>query len=113
MIAGKEGNMGISFNEFHHMGMERYDGGADRWDFDHDGEMSIFEENCRRVHDNMMYEMMTESSDSKSHHWDDDEDLEDELEFMSPEERREALEDAGYDVDDFDDDFGDDFGDDF
>ena len=42
------------------MGMERYDGGADRWDFDHDGEMSIFEENCRRVHDDMMYEMMTE-----------------------------------------------------
>ncbi len=32
MVAGKEGNMGISFNEFHHFGMERYD--AD--DFDDD-----------------------------------------------------------------------------
>ena len=105
--------MGISFNEFHHMGMERNDGGEERWDFDHDGEMSIFEENCRRVHDDMMYEMITEEADSKSHYWGDDEDLEDELEFMSPEERREALEDAGYDADDFDDDFGDDFGDDF
>ena len=113
MIVRKEGNMGISFNEFHHMGMERYDGGEERWDFDHDGEMSIFEENCRRVHDDMMYEMRTGESDSKSHYWGDDEDLEDELEFMSPEERREALEDAGCDTDDFDDDLGDDFGDDF
>ena len=95
------------------MGMERYDGGEKRWDFDHDGEMSIFEENCRRVHDDMMYEMMTGGTDSKSHYWGDDEDLEDELEFISPEDRREALEDAGYDTDDFDDDFGDDFGDDF
>ena len=89
MIARKEENMGISFNEFHHMGMERYDGGADRWDFDHDGEMSIFEENCRRVHDDMMYDMITEEADSKSRHFGDDLD------------------------DDFDDDFGDDFGEDF
>ncbi len=29
----------------------------------------------------------------------------DELEFMDPEERREALEDAGFDADDFDDAF--------
>ena len=29
----------------------------------------------------------------------------DELEFMDPEERREALEDAGFDADDFDDEF--------
>ena len=86
MIARKEGNMGISFNEFHHMGMERYDGGEERWDFDHDGEMSIFEENCRRVHDDMMYEMRTEGTESKSRYWDDDKD-----------------------EDDFDDDFEDDF----
>ena len=29
----------------------------------------------------------------------------DELEFMDPEERREVLEDAGFDADDFDDEF--------
>jgi len=29
----------------------------------------------------------------------------DDLEFMDEDERREALEDAGYDPDDFDDDF--------
>ena len=35
-----------------------------------------------------------------------DEDLDlDDLEFMDEDERREALEDAGYDPDDFDDDF--------
>ena len=33
----------------------------------------------------------------------------DDLEFMDEDERREALEDAGYDPDDFDDDFDDDF----
>ena len=97
--------MGISFDEFHHFGMEKYDGGAERWDFDHDGEMSIFEENCRRVHDDMMYEMRTEEVDSRSHYWGDDDDILEDLDLMSPEERREALEDAGYDADDFDDDF--------
>ncbi len=40
---------------------------------------------------------------------DEEEELLDELEFMDADERREALEDAGYDVDDFDGDFGDDF----
>ena len=95
--------MGISFDEFHHFGMEKYDGGAERWDFDHDGEMSIFEENCRRVHDDMMYEMRTEEVDSRSHYWGDDDDILEDLDLMSPEERREALEDAGYDADDFDD----------
>lgn len=40
-------------------------------------------------------------------HSDDDEDeLDlDELEYMDEDERREALEEAGYDPDDFDDDF--------
>ena len=36
---------------------------------------------------------------------DEEEELMDELEFMDADERREALEDAGYDVDDFGDDF--------
>ena len=82
--------MGISFDEYHFCGMEKYDGGADRWDFDHDGEMSIFEENCRRVHDDMMMEMIDDVK-PKRHFWDDDDDLDE----------------------DFDEDFNDDFGDDF
>ena len=37
---------------------------------------------------------------------DDEEELDlDDLEFMDEDERREALEEAGYDPDDFDDDF--------
>lgn len=36
---------------------------------------------------------------------DDDEFDLDELEFMDEDERREALEEAGYDLDDYDDDF--------
>ena len=37
---------------------------------------------------------------------DDDDELDlDELEFMDEDERREALEEAGYDLDDYDDDF--------
>ena len=37
---------------------------------------------------------------------DDEDELDlDELEFMDEDERREALEDAGYDPEDFDDDF--------
>ncbi len=89
--------MGISFDEFHHFGMEKYDGGAERWDFDHDGEMSIFEENCRRVHDDMMMEMRNESVGDHKYFWDDDDD--------------DVFKD-GLD-DDLDDDLGDDFGDDF
>lgn len=42
-----------------------------------DGEMSIFEENCRRTYNEMRYEMITEESDSESHYWGDDEDLKD------------------------------------
>jgi hypothetical protein len=40
---------------------------------------------------------------------DEEEELRDEIEFMDPEDRRQAIEDAGYDPDDFGDDFGDDF----
>ena len=36
---------------------------------------------------------------------DEEDELKDEIEFMNPEERREAIEDAGYDPDDFDSDF--------
>lgn len=43
--------------------------------------------------------------DDRSDDDDEDEIDLDELEFMDEDERREALEDAGYDPDDFDDDF--------
>ena len=87
MIVRKEGNMGISFNEFHHMGMERYDGGEERWDFDHDGEMSIFEENSRRAYDQVMFDNIFGEDEKRStDDWDEEDDDED-----------------------FDDDFGDDF----
>ena len=79
--------MGISFNEFHHMGMERYDGGEERWDFDHDGEMSIFEENSRRAYDQVMFDNIFGEDEKRStDDWDEEDDDED-----------------------FDDDFGDDF----
>lgn len=48
--------MSIDFNDYHHpFGMENYDGGNERWDFNHDGEMSIFEENSRRAYDQVMF----------------------------------------------------------
>ena len=79
--------------------------------------MSIFEENCRRTYNEMRYEMITEESDSESHYWGDDEDLKDAMDYMSPRERRNALDAAGLDEDDLDEeddlDISDDFDDDF
>jgi hypothetical protein len=48
------------------------------------------------------------AEDEKSR-YDDEEELRDEIEFMDFDERRQAIEDAGYDPDDFGDGFGDDF----
>lgn len=45
-----------------------------------------------------------EMEGNASEEYDEDLDLDD-LEFMDEDERREALEEAGYDPDDFDDDF--------
>ena len=81
--------MAYTFDNYHHLGMENFDGGNDRWDFNHDGEMSIFEENSRRAYDQVMFDsVFGEEEKHSSDDWDDEED-------------------------DFDDDFGDDFGDDF
>ncbi len=41
--------------------------------------------------------------------YDEEADLLDDIEFMDADEAREAIEDAGYDPDDFAGDFGDDF----
>ncbi len=80
--------MAYTFNNYHHLGMENFDGGNDRWDFNHDGEMSIFEENSRRAYDQVMFDsIFSEEEKHSSGDWDDDED----------------------DFDDFGDDIGDDF----
>ncbi len=77
--------MAYTFDNYHHLGMENFDGGNDRWDFNHDGEMSIFEENSRRAYDQVMFDsIFGEEEKRSSDDWDDDED-------------------------DFDDDFEDDF----
>lgn len=78
------------------------------FDFNRDGKLDFFE---RAVQFQFMDKMM--NSDETSSFEDDDELDEDdvfaeagldydELEFMDPDERREVLEDAGLDPDDFD-----------
>lgn len=80
--------MAYTFDNYHHLGMENFDGGNDRWDFNHDGEMSVFEENSRRAYDQVMFDsIFGEEEKHSSDDWDDE--------------------------DGFDEDFGDDFGDDF
>lgn len=76
------------------------------FDYNRDGQLDIFEQA-------MQYEFYKESMKSDSSDDDDDEDDDrnllypdldfDELEDMDEDERREALETAGYDPDDFDD----------
>ena len=75
----------------------------DIFDFDHDGRLDAVE---RDAEFQFVYGM-TKSGESDS--FDDDEDVfaeagldYDELEYMDPEERREVLEDAGLDPDEFD-----------
>lgn len=77
---------------------------GDMFDFNHDGELDTFEQA-------MEYEFLDELS-RESEDADDEEDTElelelsgldpHELEFMDSDERREALEDAGLDPDDYD-----------
>jgi len=74
------------------------------FDFNHDGELDPME----RAMDFMTFDEMMKDSDGSS----EDEDLVDEIEsagldydelsFMDEDERREALEDAGLDPDDYD-----------
>ena len=75
----------------------------DIFDFDHEGSLDAFE---RDAEFQFVYGM-TKSGASDS--FDDDDDVfaeagldYDELEYMDPEERREVLEDAGLDPDEFD-----------
>ena len=79
--------MAYTFDNYHHLGRENFDGGNDRWDFNHDGEMSIFEENSRRAYDQVMFDNIFGEDEKRStDDWDEEDDDED-----------------------FDDDFGDDF----
>lgn len=76
------------------------------FDFNNDGKLDTFE----RTMDFMAFHEMMNESDGSSD--DEDEDLVDEIEsagldydelsFMDEDERREALEDAGLDPDDYD-----------
>ena len=76
------------------------------FDFNHDGELDPME----RAMDFMAFDEMMKESDGSSD--DEDEELVDEIElagldydelsFMDEDERREALEDAGLDPDDYD-----------
>ena len=79
------------------------------FDFDRDGSLDITEQG-------LQYSFLEREleAERRSAELDLDTDLDlDELEYMDEDERREALEEAGYDLDEFDD-FGDDgFGDDF
>ncbi len=68
--------MAYTFDNYHHLGMENFDGGNDRWDFNHDGEMSIFEENSRRAYDQVMFDSIFGEDDTRSSDdWDDDDDF--------------------------------------
>lgn len=66
------------------------------FDFNHDGEMDSFE---RAAEFAFLDEMMQEEEKTEFELSGLDAD---ELEFMDPDERREALEDAGLDPDDYD-----------
>lgn len=74
---------------------------GDLFDVNHDGELDGFE----RTLDYMAFEDLT-STDTEEEDLDDDIELagldRDELEWMDEDERREALEDAGLDPDDYD-----------
>ena len=72
--------MARSFDNYHHLGMENIDGGDDRWDFNHDGEMSIFEESSRRAYDQVMFDNIFGDNDKHSSD-DDDDDFDDFDEF--------------------------------
>ena len=74
------------------------------FDLNHDGVLSPGEQAFQM--DFIMKEM--ESNDSDDDDEEDDDDLDsfrDDFEMMDEDERRQALEDAGYDPDDFEDDF--------
>ncbi|MEE3481665.1 MAG: hypothetical protein VZQ80_06725 [Lachnospiraceae bacterium] len=93
-------------DDYHYMGMEHFDGGDDRWDFDHDGKLDLFERNSRMAYDDMI---LGDMEDDDTDSFDDDEDEDD---FDDIDEDEDEDEDPdGFDEDEFSDDddgFGDD-----
>lgn len=83
--------------------------GNGTFDLNHDGKIDA----CETAFINDTF--FEDHNGISSRSYDEDDEIEDELEmagldrdeleFMDPEERREALEDAGFDADDFDDEF--------
>lgn len=102
--------MSISFDEYRHFGMEKYDGGNEAWDFNNDGKLDLFEENCRRTYDEMMYE--TQFTYQNEPEFDEDFDRDG---FGDEDFDHDNFEDEDFDRDDFEDeDFDcDDFGEDW
>ena len=91
--------MGIFSKDYHNFGMEHFDGGDDRWDFNHDGKFSIFEESARRTYDRMMYENIFED---KTDNLD-----EDYYSDFGDDESEDDESDDDFEIDNFDN-FGDD-----
>lgn len=71
------------------------------FDLNHDGRLDIGEQ----AYEQDFLIRQTEIDDEEDKNDEEDELDWDELELMDEDERREALEDAGYDPDDFDDEF--------
>lgn len=66
------------------------------FDLNHDGKIDAGE--TAFINDTVFSEKTNDDID-------EEDELKDEIEFMDAEERRDAIEDAGYDPDDFDSDF--------
>ncbi|SFC27885.1 hypothetical protein [Butyrivibrio sp. YAB3001] len=94
--------MGISYDKYHYFGMEHTDGGAENWDRDHDGDLDFLEESSRMAYDRILYDKIHGEDELKT---DEEEELLDDIEFMDAHERREVIEEAGFDPDFFDDEF--------
>lgn len=91
-------------DDYHYMGMEHFDGGDERWDFNHDGKLDLLERNNRMVYDDILLdEMNGENEDS----FDDDEDEDDFDDIDEDEDEDEESDGFDEDEDDFDD--GDEF----
>lgn len=93
-------------DDYHHFGMENFDGGMERWDRNGDGELDILEENQRRQFDDML--MGIDDEESENGELDEYEDELEELETDDlDEDELDELDEN--DFDDLDGDEDDDF----
>ena len=96
-------------DDYHYMGMEHFDGGDERWDFDNDGKLDLLERNARMSYDNMI---LDEMEDEESDSFDEDEN-EDDLDDLDEDEDEDENSDDFDEGDEFSDDDGFGDGDDF